>query len=146
MKLKNKGFALITAMVMSWSLFAITASYITLTIQEKRLVLASQNILRAEALAEAALDEVMWEKANILLKLGRFEEAVTSLKRIVAEYQYDILADDANFLIGKIYEEDLKKLDQAQEYYRKQLEDYPGSVYNVDARKRFRKLRGDKIN
>jgi len=32
------------------------------------------------------------------------------------------------------------------ELYKSLLIDYPGSIYTVEARKRYRKLRGDKVN
>lgn len=91
------------------------------------------------------VDEILWEKANILIKLGKFQESVNALKRILKDFKEDILADDANFLIGKLYEENLSNKEKAMEYYKNQLIEYKGSVHNVEARKRFRKLRGDKI-
>ncbi len=90
-------------------------------------------------------DEILWEQANILLKLGHFQKMIAPLERIIAEFGEDILADDANFLIGKVYEEHLGNSEKAMEYYRNQLINYKGSVHNVEARKRFRILRGDKI-
>jgi outer membrane protein assembly factor BamD (BamD/ComL family) len=40
-------------------------------------------------------------------------------------------------------EEDLKDNAKAQELYNQVLTKYPGSIYVAEARKRFRKLRGD---
>ena len=34
----------------------------------------------------------------------------------------------------------------AKEYYQKIIFNYPSSIYVVDARKKFRKLRGDEVN
>ena len=55
----------------------------------------------------------------------------------------DVLADDAYFLEGDIYEHQLKNKEKAMEIYRTFLDKYPGSVYAAEARKRFRTLRGD---
>jgi TolA-binding protein len=64
----------------------------------------------------------------------------------VANPKYDILSDDALFLLAKIYEENLKDPEKAKELYNNLLLKYPGSIFTVDARKRFRKLRGDVVN
>ena len=67
------------------------------------------------------------------------------LQKILNEYPEDILADDAYFLQGEIYERQLANKDKAMEIYREFLNKFPGSVYSAEARKRFRNLRGDFI-
>jgi tetratricopeptide (TPR) repeat protein len=91
-------------------------------------------------------DEIYWKEATILQKMGRFDEAAEKLKTVLKLNPTDIFGDDANFLLGKIYEENLKDKQKAEEYYKKQLVDYAGSVYVVEARKRIRKLRGEVVN
>ncbi|MCS6820676.1 MAG: tetratricopeptide repeat protein [Microscillaceae bacterium] len=91
-------------------------------------------------------DEIYYQRAKILLKMGKYEQAIQSLEKILALYPDDILGDDANFLIGKIYEENLKNKEKAMEYYKAHLTKYPASVYLAEARKRFRILRGDVVN
>jgi tetratricopeptide (TPR) repeat protein len=91
-------------------------------------------------------DEVYWAKANIFYKKGEFEKSLGELRRIGEEYKDDILADDANFLMGRIYEENLKDKVRAQELYLAQLTKFPGSIFTVEARKRLRLLRGDNVN
>lgn len=91
-------------------------------------------------------DEIYWKEAIILQKMGRFEEAAEKLKTVLKINPTDIFGDDANFLLGKIYEENLNNTQKAEEYYKKQLVDYAGSMYVVEARKRIRKLRGEVIN
>ncbi len=59
------------------------------------------------------------------------------------EYSEDILADDANFMIAKLYEDNFKNKEKAMEYYQKLLTDFQGSIYSAESRKRFRALRGD---
>lgn len=91
-------------------------------------------------------DEILWLKANTLLKINRIDEAVVDLKSILENYKYDILADDALFTLAKVTEENLKDKDKAMEYYRQLLKDYPGSIYGAQSRIRFRELRGDVVN
>ena len=68
------------------------------------------------------------------------------LHSILEYYPYDILADDAVFRLGNIYEYELKDIDQAMYYYEKILLEYQGSIYTSESRKRFRELRGDLLN
>jgi tetratricopeptide (TPR) repeat protein len=89
------------------------------------------------------LDDVYWLEANLRMKLGEFEIAIALLQKILDNYGGDILADDAYFLQGEIYEEQLHNKNKAMEIYREFLNRFPGSVYAAEARKRFRQLRGD---
>lgn len=88
-------------------------------------------------------DEIWWRKAQIRLEQGNFEKAIALLDQIVHQYPYDILSDDAYFLMGTIMEDHLGKTKEAMEIYQSLLVRYPGSLYTAEARKRFRKLRGD---
>ena len=88
-------------------------------------------------------DDVYWLEANVLLKRGAFDQSITMLEKIISEFGEDILSDDAYFLEGEIYEQQLKNKDKAMEIYREFLNKYPGSVYAAEARKRYRQLRGD---
>jgi outer membrane protein assembly factor BamD (BamD/ComL family) len=45
-----------------------------------------------------------------------------------------------------LYLNKLKDVEKAKEYYQKMIFEYPSSIYVVDARKKFRKLRGDEVN
>lgn len=89
------------------------------------------------------LDDVYWLEANIRMKRGEFQKSIALLQQIIDEYPEDVLADDAFFLQGEIYERQLNNRDKAMEIYREFLTRYPGSVYAAEARKRFRTLRGD---
>ena len=48
-------------------------------------------------------------------------------------------------LLARIQEEDVQDKAQAQTLYQQLLTKYPGSIYVAEARKRFRKLRGDAV-
>jgi tetratricopeptide (TPR) repeat protein len=89
------------------------------------------------------LDDVYWLEANIRMQRGEFEKSIGLLQKILDDYPDDILADDAYFLQGEIYERQLGHTDKAMEVYREFLNKFPGSVYAAEARKRFRALRGD---
>ncbi|HEY6437061.1 MAG TPA: tetratricopeptide repeat protein, partial [Ignavibacteriaceae bacterium] len=88
-------------------------------------------------------DDVYWLEANLRMKRGEFDQSIALLEKILTEFGDDILADDAYFLEGEIYELQIKNKDKAMEIYREFLNKYPGSVYAAEARKRYRMLRGD---
>lgn len=92
---------------------------------------------------QTILDDVYWLEANIRMKRGEFENAIGLLQKIRDEFAEDILADDAYFLQGEIYERQLKNKEKAMEIYRDFLNKYSGSVYAAEARKRYRTMRGD---
>ena len=92
---------------------------------------------------QTILDDVYFLEANIRMQRGEFEKSIALLQKIIDDYGDDILADDAYFLQGEIYERQLKNKDKAMEIYRDFLSKYPGSVFAAEARKRFRQLRGD---
>ena len=90
-------------------------------------------------------DDLYWLRATILRNTGRPTEALAELAKINAGYADDILGDDALFTTAQIYDYDLKDPAKAMEIYQSFLVKFPSSIYVVEARKRFRTLRGDKI-
>lgn len=90
-------------------------------------------------------DEVLFQKATIRLKQARFEEADSLLAQITYSYPDDILGDDALFRRAQLQEEVFANNDLAMELYQELLTDYPGSIYTMMARRKFRTLRGDEI-
>ena len=71
-----------------------------------------------------------------------YEKAALNLMDLLADYSDDILADNALFLLGELYQKRLNDIEKAKECYKKILFDHSGSLFVVEARKRFRKLSG----
>lgn len=88
-------------------------------------------------------DEVLYLQAQTELELGHFELAVNSLKKINEAHYFEILGDDALFLMGTIYQDSLGDNEVAMTHYNDLLAKFPGSIYVSEARTRFRELRGD---
>jgi tetratricopeptide (TPR) repeat protein len=91
-------------------------------------------------------DDILLKKAKAMESQGKWQEAVPYLEELLKYYSEDILADDALFMLGDLYENHLNDKEKAAEYYKKILFDYKGSLHVVDARKRYRILRGDKLD
>ncbi|RSK37658.1 tetratricopeptide repeat protein [Hymenobacter metallilatus] len=93
----------------------------------------------------ALQDEAWYLKAQLQRRTGDYAAALGTLERITANPKYDVLSDDALFLAASILEENLQDREKAQQLYNQVITKYPGSIYVVEARKRFRKLRGDAL-
>ena len=90
-------------------------------------------------------DDTYYLKAQLLRRIGDFPGAIATLERITNNSKPDVLSDDALFLLARIQEEDVKDKVQAQALYNQVITKFPGSIYVAEARKRFRKLRGDGV-
>ena len=91
------------------------------------------------------VDDALYQKALILIKQKNYFEAEKLLKRVVEDFGDQLLADDAVFQLAELYEYYLKDIPKAMEYYQKILKDYSDSLYVVQARNRYRALRGDNL-
>ncbi len=94
----------------------------------------------------ALADDILYKKAQIALKHAKYNEVAGFYEEIIKNYGDDILGDDALFKLAELTENQFKNLDKAKELYQQLIEKYPASLYIVEARKRFRRLRGDIIN
>lgn len=91
----------------------------------------------------ALSNDILMAKARILIQQKDYNDAITLLKKIYETHPDNLWADDAVFMLGDIYENQLNDKAQAKTYYQKIITDYPGSLWINEARKRFRILRGD---
>lgn len=120
------------------------ASAELLSLQHKdSLAMMTLDSILTEFTNHSLHDEVYFKKAMIEKNRKDYHKAIEYLDIIAQKYNYDILADDAVFLIADIYENIFNDKDKAMELYKKILMNYQGSIYVVEARKRFRTLRGD---
>ncbi len=88
-------------------------------------------------------DEILLRKSLAMQNQGKWTEAISYLNELLKYHSDQILADDAVFQLGDIYENHLIDTEKAMEYYKIILFDYKGSLYTNEARKRLRILRGD---
>lgn len=91
-------------------------------------------------------DDIEYTKAKLFVKKKEFEKAVPLLEDIIKNYKTDLKGDDATFLLAEINEKYLNNKDKAKELYQIIITDYNSSILVIEARKRFRNLRGDKIS
>lgn len=92
------------------------------------------------------LDEALFKQAQLFEKIKKYEDAEHNYLQILTLNKTDILADDALFYLGKLYLYKLQNTVKATEIFQNFIFEYPSSIYFVEARKKFRELRGDSIN
>ena len=90
-------------------------------------------------------DEALFKQAQLFIKINKFEAAISNFKKVITLNSEGILIDDAYYELAELYKNHLKNPEKASEYYQKIIFDYSSSIYMVDARKKYRKLRGDKL-
>jgi len=108
--------------------------------------LADLNVMLEKYKKHYLADEILWLRARTKLKMNKIDDAIADLNLLIKDYSIDILADDALFRLALLTEEMKEDKPEAMKLYRKLLQDYPGSIFGVEARKRYRGLRGDFIN
>ena len=91
------------------------------------------------------LDDVLYKKAKIAMIQQDYAKADKLYETLVQTYPYELLADEALFERAHLQEIYLKDPFKAMELYQQLLLDYPDSIYTVEARTRFRILRGDAV-
>jgi tetratricopeptide (TPR) repeat protein len=91
-------------------------------------------------------DEALFKQGQLFELTNQFDKAESNYLNIIKINEEDILADDAHYYLAELYLNKLHNEEKAKEYYQKIIFSYPSSIYLVDARKKFRQLRGDQFN
>ncbi|MES2679953.1 MAG: tetratricopeptide repeat protein [Bacteroidota bacterium] len=91
-------------------------------------------------------DDIFYKKAQIYFKLGKYADVEAMYKNVLEYYPDDLYGDDAQFKLAQLYESYLHDTEKAKQAYQDVLVKYPGSIFTVEARKKYRALRGDNLS
>ena len=90
-------------------------------------------------------------EAVTMLRLGKIYESLKDYNSALSQYQQiidhhsdGIYVDEALFFSAEIYNDELHDTEKAKPLYEKVIFNHQDSIYFVDARKKYRELRGDK--
>jgi hypothetical protein len=86
------------------------------------------------------------KKAEICQKIREYNASDSLLCLVTRVYGSDVLGDRALYQRALLQETRIGNKALAMELYRELIDKYPGSIYVIDARKRFRALRGDPLS
>ncbi|MCF6279688.1 MAG: tetratricopeptide repeat protein [Flavobacteriaceae bacterium] len=106
--------------------------------------IATLSIILKDHKGHAIEDETLFKQAEIFEELKQFDKAENNYSKIIAINVEDILVDDAYYRLGEINFKQ-NNIEKAKEYYQKIIFDFPSSIHLVEARKKYRKLRGDDL-
>jgi predicted Zn-dependent protease len=93
----------------------------------------------------ALMDDLLYTKAQIYKKKQQPLVAAELYKEIIEKYPLEIRCDNALFDLAWLNETVFNDKEKAKELYFKIFTDYSSSTFAVDARKRYRLLRGDSL-
>jgi tetratricopeptide (TPR) repeat protein len=117
------------------------------------LALQNKNTAAIQALDEILInhkgekieDEALLKQGKLFEKTNQYTKAEENYLKLIELYKEDILGDDAYYHLAKLYENQLENEQKAKEYYEQIIFNFADSIYFIEARKRFRMLRGDEI-
>jgi len=87
------------------------------------------------------VDDILYRKAKIEIENNNDTLAAQYLRKIIDDFSYDLLGDDAMFMLAELYDYNLDRKEEAKELYRDMLTFHPGSVFIEESRERYRELR-----
>ncbi len=85
-------------------------------------------------------DDILLRRSQIAVKERRYTDALALLETIATKYDKDVLADDALYQEGVIYEKYLAQPAKAKEAFERLLIGYPGSTLAAEVRRRITAL------
>jgi tetratricopeptide (TPR) repeat protein len=92
------------------------------------------------------VDDAWFKQAQIMDKKRNWTAEDSLYAKIISNDSASVIADDALYNRALLQEDKIKNKAKAMELYQQLLTNYPGSLFAVEARKRYRALRGDIIN
>lgn len=95
---------------------------------------------------EPIIAQALLKQAQLFEGEKAYEKAKTNYQSIIENYPDGILVDNALYALANIFEKHLNLPEKAKALYEKIIFNHPDSIYFVEARKKYRALRGDTIN
>lgn len=110
--------------------------------KKKESLAAFQQILK-EHKGEDIEPVTLLRNGKIYEKIGDFANALASYDAIINNHKDCIYIDEALYFSAEIYNVQLKDPEKAKLLYEEMLTKHEDSIYYVDSRNKYRKLRGD---
>jgi tetratricopeptide (TPR) repeat protein len=111
--------------------------------QLDELAISSLDSISASFPGHPLIDEALYLKAMMAWENQDWTKSEKILLEIVEFHFTEIKYDDAIWKLGQLNERYLNNPEKAMTYYEKILTEQPGSLYVTEARKSYRRLRGD---
>ncbi len=112
--------------------------------KNKPLAIKILDSLKQNFKGQLVYDDGLLLQGRLFEQNNNLDEALKNYQAILDNNTEDLLKDDALYRMAIIYEQK-GQTSKAKELFKKIIIDYPASFWFVDARKHFRKLRGDDL-
>ncbi|MEL4456156.1 tetratricopeptide repeat protein [Lutimonas vermicola] len=90
-------------------------------------------------------DDALFSQAVYYQNTGDYKAAELNLLSLLDFHPESLLIDDSIFTLGELYRDHLNEPEKAKSMFERIIFEFPSSIYLVDARASFRKLRGDEL-
>jgi tetratricopeptide (TPR) repeat protein len=87
------------------------------------------------------LDQALFKKASVLEGQDQYQQAVNIYEQLLSQHPESIVVDNSLFKLAKIYIEKLNQPEKAFEYLEDLIFNHQDSIFFVEGRKMYRKLR-----
>lgn len=88
-------------------------------------------------------DQVYFKLGTVYQLLEDYDNAILNYETLLLEYPESIVADNALFALAKIYNDKKTDSEKSKTYLEQIIFEHEDSIFFVEARKLYRKLRGD---
>ncbi|MEW4923614.1 tetratricopeptide repeat protein [Algibacter sp. 2305UL17-15] len=95
---------------------------------------------------EPIIAQALYKQAQLFEIKKQFEKAAENYQHVIDNYRDGILIDNAIYNLAELYMTHLNAPEKAKALYKEIVFDHVDSIYFIEARKKFRRLRGDAIN
>jgi tetratricopeptide (TPR) repeat protein len=90
-------------------------------------------------------DDILYIKARMHVKRKHYADAISFFEQIIENHAEEIRCDNAIWELAELYQYNLQQPENAQPLYEKLFLEFTNSTFAIEARKRYRELRGDEL-
>lgn len=95
---------------------------------------------------ESIVSQALFKQGQLFETKKEFKKAEANYLTLIENYKEGILMDNTYYALAELYETHLNEPDKAKTFYELIIFNHPDSIYFVEARRKYRTLRGDAIN
>ncbi|MCF8273108.1 MAG: hypothetical protein K9I95_04680 [Flavobacteriaceae bacterium] len=96
--------------------------------------------------SESIIPQALYKQAKLFENKKEYLKAEANYTNILLNYKDGILVDDTSFALANLYITHLSEPEKAKALYEDIVFNHADSIYFIEARKKYRALRGDAIN
>ncbi|WP_434037099.1 tetratricopeptide repeat protein [Formosa sp. 4Alg 33] len=96
--------------------------------------------------SEPIAEQALYKQAQLFESQKAYNQAENNYELLIANHANGLLSDDAYFALAELYNHQLNRPEKAKPLYEYIIFNFADSIYFVEARSKFRTLRGDSLS